>query len=237
MSGSCFLTGLIACLSFPPPMIQAGLISAPTSSSSQVTPQEKDPPWAILRITTDSQGQVWEASILDGTGNVHVERARLGDRSLIAMITKVTRDNVMVESAPSASHRAIEQTMLALQNSGIQHVHLLGPYSFYSGKLFHSLDTEDKNVIPPKFQLDMEKLRLLAEASERINEVEPIYGKRVLGYEMLIDEAGKIAVVNQLWGPDIPAITAELARTEITSPAFRGTDPFPVAVFVGVRLK
>ena len=86
-----------------------------------------------------------------------------------------------------------------------------GAFVYWQGRLYYTHPLPDQQA--PELALDNEHLRALARNS-RASEVfqGAPYEKRVLLYQLFVNEVGEIVSIRRLRGPHIPELEAELAR-------------------------
>ncbi len=192
----------------------------------------------VLRVVSGNQGEGWEVSFLEASGDTIEVHGKIGDPSLLARIKSFAGVPIAVEPSPDASEKAVEETVAALDMAGIKTIHLLGSDFAYAGRLYH-FASKERGITGPQLDIDREKLRQLAIAlgvREKIA-VGPD-GEKRLGYFVFVDETGKLVKIEQLPPtPPFSAIENVLTGTRVLAAGRRGQEPVRSVVFVPVSLK
>jgi hypothetical protein len=205
-----------------PPILGAVLLSA-----------NADEPLATLRVLSTSDGQdVWEADVVDASESLRKTRAKAGDPTLLELLRRTGPGYVIVEVDPTASESGVRRTMQLLKQARIENVHLLGPFVFHEGRLYHT-----SLAMPPSLDLNVTRLQeMLAVLLKRDPSSDLIERERGLSYEVLVNEDRTIARVRELNGISVPGMEREISHTRILLPGRRGGEFVPGVALVRIPL-
>ena len=134
-----------------------------------------------------------------------------------------------------ASMLIIEETVKSLQKQDIKDL-LVAGFVTRDGRLFATWGLNaEYSATPPLLKLDGEWLSGIARSSGLVDKL-PASEKPLL-YLMLMNEIGEIVGLEQLRGPQIPAVESELVHTSVIRSGSRGAEPVPIAFVVEVEVE
>jgi len=169
---------------------------------------------------------------IDELGNVQEPSAGAQDGDVTRKLNEAN-GVVFISPHPRVPFRVLEESLRALQKAGAKELRFTGPYTFREGRLYYTVQAPE--IQAPELALETERLAAVAKNSGRVESI-PFAGdgRRVLLYQLFVNEVGEIAGLQQVRGPQIPELEAELLRTRAISPGRRGLEPVPVAVLVEI---
>lgn len=178
-------------------------------------------------------GSTGPSLVMEESGKLRDPSSQLEGAALIEKL-KELKSNIVVTPDPGVPFLTIEETLRALQRQGIGNFDLRAAYLFRENRLFY---TPSPLVQPAEVALDNDRLAALARASGHVEEIPRAGdGRRVLLYRLFINEVSEIVSTEQLRGPKLPEVEAELARTRVIVPGRRGLDTVPIAVAVEIAV-
>ena len=172
--------------------------------------------------------------VMEMSGNLRDPSSQLEGAALIEKLKELKGD-IAITPDPGVPSLTIEATLKALQKEGVKNISLRGAYLFREGRLFYTAPSP--LVQSPELALDNDRLTSIAKASGHVEEIPRAGdGRRMLLYRLFINEVSEIMSIEQLRGPKLPEVEAELARTRVIMPGRRGIDTVPTAVAVEVAV-
>jgi hypothetical protein len=133
-----------------------------------------------------------------------------------------------VVPSANASMLIIEEKVKSLQKQDITDLHVAG-FVTRDGRLCATWRLNAEYfAASPLLKLDGERLSGIAKSSGLVNK-QPPYGKPLL-YLMFMNEIGEIVRLEQLRGPQIPAVESESMHTSVIRSGRRGAEPVPHSV-------
>src|SRR5687767_2152545 len=172
---------------------------------------------------------------MDESGNLKERSSGLQGEALVQKVREM-QATVFVSVSAQVPFLTIEETLRVLKQAGASQIHVTGAFVYWQGRLYYTHPLPDQQA--PELALDNEHLRALARNSRALEVFQGApYEKRVLLYQLFVNEVGEIVSIRRLRGPHIPELEAELARTSMIAPGRRGAETVPVAVTVEVSLE
>ena len=172
--------------------------------------------------------------VMEMSGNLRDPSSQLEGAALVDKL-KESKGNIVITPDPGVPFLTIQENLRTLQKQGVQNLELRGAYLFREGRLFYTAPSP--LVQSPELALDNDRLTSIAKASGHVEEIPRAGdGRRVLLYRLFINEVSEIVSIEQLRGPKLPEVEAELARARVIMPGRRGIDTVPTAVAVEVAV-
>jgi TonB family protein len=151
--------------------------------------------------------------------------------------------SIRIQAGPNLPLRQLEDFLRNLQAMGVEDIQLRDSV-FREGRLFYwsaialtgaeTVSIVGNQVQAPELVLDMERLADIAMRTRPPAGPSPVRPQAV--YQVFIVETGEIVRIEQMAGPKLPELEAEILRTRVVTPGRRGVDPVPVTFFVSVPL-
>jgi TonB family protein len=171
---------------------------------------------------------------LDQAGNLRDPVSQLEVPDLIQAM-KMSPGGVTINPSPNAAIPDIEFALQQLQSDGIVNLQVPG-FVVRDGRLFATVGygPEAGDITAPSLAFDNDRLARIAKSSGLVENLPP--REKPLLYQVFMNEVGEIVGLQQVRGPQIPAVENELMRTRVVSPGRRGGEPVPVVFFVEVAV-
>jgi len=207
---------------------------------------EPVPVIATVTVTFDAAGNTSPPQmIMDESGNLLDSKGQVVDAQALRQMK-----SVLISPSPKISFKDLENHLRNLQRLGIEDIQLVA-LRFYEGRLFYrssvttlNPDGSTHTFVPGKSPIQGPELALnMQHLSELAMQTRPTSGfsqsemPQSVSYQVFMTETGEIVGIQQVVGPKLAEVEAEILRTRVIMPGRRGSDPVPVTFDISMTLR